>query len=230
MSKLEFFDNHGMGFITIVIMAILFYQFLYKRDMGDHKTSIDRVHDLLMEHINDEDSVFDKIHKSVDKLNDAVSDIKHTLITERITRAEVTTEQWNIVRVRLEETAEITFSSAILNSCMSCDETLCEYLKEFGKLVQARRIESWHIWEKAAVPTSILSIVQQVDEEMYPKVTEKYIPDIVSICHNPTYKILPKEARIELIKAKTEAVKEKVKSDWFQAIYRRIHVIDNGAK
>lgn len=213
------------GIICFAILMVVFYRVIYIPHQEGHKANFQEVIKTIKEHILEESSVLKGFTDSITKVSDEIVKINLTLVKEHITRADVDKEQWALVKARLDETAEVVFCGAIMNACMDCSNTDCTYYQEFSKLIQIRRKESWHIWEESAVPVSVLTIIEQIDAKLYPIVIDRYIPDIVSICHDETYSKFPKEVRIELLRNKVEVYKEKVKRDWESEILRRVNIL-----
>lgn len=231
INLLEYIQKTGIssalilcGIASLCAIAGIFYHLVYKRDQDEHRNNFIKVVESLEAHITSEESKFGALSVALEKLSTAITEINITLVKDHITRADIDRDQWSIVKARIDETAEVVFSGAMMNACLTCEQD-CNYLIEFSKLIQTRRKESWHIWEQSAIPRSILTIIEQVDEELYPKVVEQYIPDITSICKNKDYSKFSKEVRVELIKSKVDVYKEKVKRDWETAILRRVNML-----
>lgn len=165
----------------------------------------------------------EKLCTTITKLTESIDKINLALVRNHITKADLYKNEWKLVTQRLNETANITFLCAFKEVCYNCDGQ-CKYLAKFSEIIEKRRKESFHIWEREAIPISVLKIVEQVDEELYVKVLQQYIPDITAICNNDAYNKLDKEIIINLLKQKIEIVIEKVKCDWMGAILKRVNI------
>lgn len=219
---------HTIVDIIILVIILCFVSIKFRAYMISFCASIKNLSSLLTSHIQDEEATLTStegkvvsLMSNVNNLHKTVDEISATLAINFIEKANTYSGEWEIVKNRLEETADVTFLGAYA-ACESCVGK-CEYSMLFRKIIEERRKESFDLWERQAIPIHILKIVEQVDKELFPVVLQAYIPDILSVC---TTRRLPLEKRRELVKQKAEFVSSKVKQDWEDAILKRIKLID----
>ena len=217
-------------FLFMLIMGLIFGFFVFvKYIYGERLRTVgDSMGTMMMkldEHIRAGNKDYLRLVDTINDLAEKITKIDLVLVSRYITEADLKEDDWGLVSARLAETAEVTFFGAYAKACKGCDGGSCTFLMEFSELIEARRKESHHIWEREAIPTSIFTIVEQVNKDEYVKVLQQYIPDIVSICDNPIYEELDRKLILILIRQKVEVVIDKVKCDWNNAILKRVNLV-----
>jgi len=222
-----------LGIVNLVLLVLLTGMFAYflkvfNKNNVKVKDCVDGVQKTLVNHIRDEEGAFSAVTKTLvglvnqtNTLHGKVEEFSAALAAAFIKKADVYEEEWAEVKERLFATADEAFNGA-LAACGNCVGK-CGFVDRFLEIVAKRRAESFRIWEVEAIPQAVLKVVEQIDKELYPRVIDIYLPDILSICVDRRAGL---EKRKALVQEKVLKYKEQVKMDWEEAILKRLHFQD----
>jgi hypothetical protein len=207
--------------IGLCVLGIILYKNIYVRDNKEHeKRGLDLLADF-KDYRGYQEKINERIAAAIEKINTNIVNINDILAKDCLLKAKVKQAHYDIILDRLYGTADYVFSEITKMACKFCNDK-CLFRDEFSKLVQERRKDSFHIWERMGVSRSVLDIIEQIDKPRFDIIWNRYLLEITNVCND---KVRCKEDRMQEVAKMCNIYSKLIKAEYLMDIEKRL-VID----
>ena len=205
--------------IFLAILLLLFYQFVYRRDIQERIDRTKTIVDTFDRHVEDEVGVFTELKKSIEHLNESIQTINIALAKNHITKADLRNSEWKDIILRIEENTTEMFNT-LLTSCTNIKKVSKEDIKKvFIATASDKRRDAYAIWEQQAIPRIILDIIDYVYKQVYPRALQ-YLDDILDTFSNEALTRLERDV---IVASKINEYKKIYIADWKESFIEKIN-------